>query len=516
MNDLHKKENKQNKKNKDNKETRLIGQGTAGCVFRNPLKCKDPEDNKRLNNVMTKNLVVGKVFADSYHSNDEMDSYKQHVSPINAENKFTTKLHMSCPVDVSSMKEQTQDFYKCKQTKHKDGRERTTLYQVVFDDGGSDLEVVSKGLKIHFLEFFAHLGPIFEGLVRLEQKQVVHQDIKPNNIVFNGSTNRMTLIDFGLIKSGLGVLTPKNIRFLEYNYHYYPPEYRIFAKIYKAIKAGNELKNLTELNTDSNFDDQFQKYNNNIIKYLEYFNIQNDAKHILFIGTSLYKETRQDDGMKLLFKTIKEYYSQKGHFYTFENKSKNDNDIIYSIIGNMWRKVDTYMFGVTLYEVLYMYFRYSVQYMDDKIELDKYTNIYKRIGKLFIRMLSPDPFKRISPKQALNMYISILKQIPQYFVKGDFLLKAKVQDVNNSQNYNNTNNIMKGEKSDQSFQTKIELIEKSKLIELQNIAKLMNVPKFSQMKKLELQIQLLSIVNDIPLKQIPPLRIRRMQTNNNN
>jgi serine/threonine protein kinase len=56
-----------------------------------------------------------------------------------------------------------------------------------------------------------------------------HCDIKPANMVYNASTGRVLLIDFGLLRSFSEIFDKKYLFMLKHDYEWYPPEFKIMA-----------------------------------------------------------------------------------------------------------------------------------------------------------------------------------------------------------------------------------------------------------------------------------------------
>ena len=164
----------------------LIGEGSYGKVYSPPFSCKKKYDmvNK-----------VGKVF-------ETRDDYQKEVRiarkirDLNSTNIFSIPFYETCPENL----------------------------QILYKNGGLDLYEYMKKYSPtrHFNIIINQMKNMCHGIKLLIKNNYVHQDIKLENIVFDGV--KLYMIDFGLM-SHIDDVYQKPY-FLNYDYLAFPPEYK--------------------------------------------------------------------------------------------------------------------------------------------------------------------------------------------------------------------------------------------------------------------------------------------------
>ncbi len=111
------------------------------------------------------------------------------------------------------------------------------LPQIIMDDGGIDLHLFfSRGGRLTFVHWIQQILKICKTLSKLSGINIVHQDIKPNNIMIDKQFN-IRLIDFGIALKNNLIYTEFNTGTLINKYATYPPEYNLFGTI--ILKCSN-------------------------------------------------------------------------------------------------------------------------------------------------------------------------------------------------------------------------------------------------------------------------------------
>lgn len=202
---------------------RLLGEGSYGCVYKPQLQCEKASRRG------SKNLV-GKVFVSNRAFEEEYDTQLRIVNKLDPLGEFTLPLYDHCSVKAETNRE---PLSQCKLTKE---RPSSSYNQLIYENGGTSLHdfMKKRGNTPEFIRILEKMRPLFVGIQRMLQRGSVHQDIKPDNIMKRGE--KIFLIDFGLLNRIDGVFTKENAYVLEYDYPYYPPEFKLFGLKHERAK----------------------------------------------------------------------------------------------------------------------------------------------------------------------------------------------------------------------------------------------------------------------------------------
>lgn len=352
--------------------SKYVNNGTYGCVLKPAVSCSE---NTSLHDANT----VSKVFKMHEFADAELSIYKTIVEKLDPDNKFTVKLEGSCKIKKKRFEKN--ELYQCRNLDKNSIPDE--LSQIIYEYGGIDLDIAVR--QCTFQELFIGIQRVFNGIRVLYSQEYVHNDIKPPNIVYNTTTKKMSIIDFGLIQKFKDVYSNENDYFLNYRYSYFPPEYTT-CSYYFQKKNMNNWKDDVQSNKIP--------YMNNIIEYNRLFirpideDIQNNySAYPVFIKA--WNELK-DCG--------------KDKFASFLRSSISHRDF-QKYISGFTDKIDVYMLGITLLELFYL----SELYLMNDIpgNIDFYVNVLKLVRK----MIEMDPRKRIHPNVAYREYRKILKEI---------------------------------------------------------------------------------------------------------
>lgn len=192
----------------------FVASGSYGCVFRPHLKC--------VGNHKVLRGTIGKVFEDEDEFQIEQEA-QAIIRTIDPEETFALTARGSCNTDPAKYRP-TDNVSKCTLIDASSVRP-----QIIYKNGGKSLD----GLFINhsittptFIKYFKMMAPIFKGLTLFQQNCIIHQDIKPDNIVYDGS--HLYLIDFGIMSHvDKHYRVPTNKNMLSADYPYFPPEYKV-------------------------------------------------------------------------------------------------------------------------------------------------------------------------------------------------------------------------------------------------------------------------------------------------
>ena len=165
----------------------VIGEGAYGCVHKPSLKCKDAP-------AMSYEGKLSKAM-DIRHAAVELKEY----DVIDAVDK-DLRYHLGKPEVCSPDKdaETIKAIDKCKYIKSKD---IANMKLLIMKDGGLNLADYLYDIKDRTKEeiemFLIELHRVILGVKVLNDNGIVHHDLKPQNIVYNPTEERMNFIDFG-------------------------------------------------------------------------------------------------------------------------------------------------------------------------------------------------------------------------------------------------------------------------------------------------------------------------------
>jgi hypothetical protein len=215
--------------------------------------------------------------------------------------------------------------------------------------GGIKIREYLNKYKITFKNFINSIISLFEGVVKLNNANMIHQDIKLDNILYTHSINKWRYIDYGLMVEKKDIYSGINdfmTQCTKINCFLTPPEYRIYHNVYNIYNTEYEMKDIKLYNIDK------QTIN-------EIYNT--------FISSNEYKRILLD-----FEKYANQLTNKKSEFLKLANK------------------IDIYSLGLLL------------MYLTTLIHTD---NIEYR--NLIIEMIYPDPRNRITPEKALERIIAI-------------------------------------------------------------------------------------------------------------
>ena len=327
--------------------------GTYGCVVIPGYDCQ--------NNLLNDDTVT-KLFADKDGYELEY-KIQETIKRLDNESRFTIKMIDKCELTNKDILSTITDFYKCPLITS----ETINVYQITYEYGGKELpDLFISTETFNSIKILKQFVNMFEGLCILDENNIIHQDVKQNNILYDEKKQKFNLIDFGLYTTKDKVYENliHNINYVKYIY--YPPEYSFF--------------------------------------YYKYYNIPIET-----ISTKLYIiNVEKDIDFLLKVKPIAlKYKIAILKVYNSLNKSNNELKAIYdkfSINQPFVYKIDVYMLGLTLFD-------FMINIFCNLNSQDKINIIPVKIFDLIIKMTEIDPYKRITIQEATQIYKSLFSHI---------------------------------------------------------------------------------------------------------
>jgi serine/threonine protein kinase len=351
--------------------SKYIASGTYGCVIKPNLNC---------NGTFGKSNTISKFFFDEIDYINEKNIHKK-IENIDKKHEFTIKMVSSCKISLTpEIKKKINKLNLC-------DLKTDEIHQIIYEYGGYDLDIFFNKQSINFNKFNFYIFlqkffNIFYGLSKLNKNDLIHFDIKINNILYNINKEKFHIIDFGLLISKSKLYTNHIVNSFKNNQHaFYPNDFNIIS----YINNGIFYKNLNEYKLNSDLFILFINDEIDIIKNNYKFN-NNDPylKEIL----DIYNYFKID-----MFKNFDYKFFEKIFI-----KKIDINKLCKDIAG----KLDVYMIGLALYEITIIIFtKFYNNPSIKKIPIELFSLIKK--------MLILNPCKRISIHKAKTEYKAIMK-----------------------------------------------------------------------------------------------------------
>ena len=204
----------------------IIGEGTYGCVHKPSIHCKTPpKPGFNYNNYVSKIMKTK-------NAETELAEFVI-IGKLDPTNEY----HLGEPILCKpQLAEETlkKDISKCKHIDFSDVETHPDKYSLlVLKFGGPDLKALCKTYLTKYLEkdkeqrvdkFWLEVHHLLKGLKFFRDNGIVHNDIKPQNILFNSTDGKMKYIDFGLMRTKKEVISSSkaNDNFLGIYHWSYP------------------------------------------------------------------------------------------------------------------------------------------------------------------------------------------------------------------------------------------------------------------------------------------------------
>ena len=203
---------KKTTRKKKNHGGRVFGHGGYGCVFRPPLKCKNIKESNEIQ-IQNQNQNVTKLMIKKYAKKEfsEFKKFKRVLKNIPDYNNYFLMNNITLCVPEKLNKEDLKHFNeKCKTLENKNYSESNIndklddLLGINMPYGGIDIEDYVNKINFNIQKMKVLNNKLIRllknGILKMNQYNVYHGDIKESNILVGKSNNEIDtrIIDWGL------------------------------------------------------------------------------------------------------------------------------------------------------------------------------------------------------------------------------------------------------------------------------------------------------------------------------
>tara|TARA_Y100000741_G_C18240037_1_gene553268 strand:- start:292 stop:1515 length:1224 start_codon:yes stop_codon:yes gene_type:complete len=349
----------------------LLSQGGFGCVYYPGLKCDNENDSKKDAN----KKFVTKLQKKNFTSNNELN-----IGLTIKKNKyyefFFLPVVSQCPVNIRAYKKKHEDELKeCEVIKDEDAK--YMLMKIPYVKSKPVIDSIfnetknKKHIMISLIELY---GASLKAIRILIENNIVHFDLKSDNILYDTKNNHTKIIDFGL---SIPIKKLNNDNLKEY-FYIYAPEYFVWPL---------EVHVINFLLYEYNGDKVDKKYIDDISKKISTEYVESNK------ALNLFTKDFQSKYADLCELQVKKY---------LKIAAKNDSDltqkeyIIYELIkfNDTW---DNYSVSIMILRIIDMLFP------NDFVE----NNFFETFSQLLLYNIHPNPLKRFNVNDSLDKFYGL-------------------------------------------------------------------------------------------------------------
>ena len=343
--------------------SKVIGEGSYGCVHKPALKCKNKDYDSNPN-------IVSKLLT-KHNANDELKEFKL-IKKADEKEHFYLGQPDSCDLDQGVKNKTAIDL--CNRF---DSKKINDYKLLLLKNGGADLGGIEDKYKSmpdnrhstrKMEEFWLDMSRILYGSMLLMDKKIVHHDLKQQNIVYNEETGRVNFIDFGLMTTILKMKNTANKNKYPFGTHWsFPAEVILYDK-----HAFNTLCNTEGQSRVQHIRSLFQDYYKYAFKAVQYYmhNSHRETKNTLNDRT------------------------WSGFYRMCEHLKYSDYD---KFLKKSMETLDNFGIGFSLLSMLIR----TQKFIDKELAND--------LSALFNSMVHSNIFRRPSPTEIVTKYEHILQ-----------------------------------------------------------------------------------------------------------
>jgi len=261
---------------------KVIGQGSYGCIHQPSLHCKE-------NIKLDYDKYISKLMK-TKNAEKELREFV-FISNLDKKNEYHLGTPIICEPNIKdpSFEEDVED---CMRIDVDNIIKQPNNYRLLIQkSGGYDLSYFCKHYLKNYMEkesnkfiFWLEVYNLLKGIRFFKKHDIVHYDLKPQNIVFNPETKKFMFIDFGLMSTKTNIITRSNLSTnYSANFHWsYPIDNGFLNKDYfnyynlsnKQLFKETFCKKILTSNPESNELNIFIKNPNSFKLFFSYIYLQ--------------------------------------------------------------------------------------------------------------------------------------------------------------------------------------------------------------------------------------------------
>lgn len=340
----------------------LLGEGSFGCVFQPKIPCESKEKKfESKAKKISKKKEVSKIFVNKDDFDMEMEKSKM-AAKVNPKGDLMLLPTSSCTTSNATVSKSSTVINECDALVQSVYNKSKKLYQMNMPYGGERVDKYLKKIPKTRKQFLEDMMPVFEAVVKLQDANICHQDIKPSNMLYTPNGD-VILIDYSLMIPINKVYDVENLSVLKHNYLPYPPEYKMFQLFYKKIcKGKGDCPYYQEIQ------DSLKSFGSE-----KYYN---------------YREYHSDENFRMEMRIL--------YDWTVKNK-----DSLVNAYSSFAKKVDIYSVGMCMIMV-------NNLLIDAPLKKES-LSFLKGYNKFVYELTHPHPVKRLDAKMAYATVKKLLK-----------------------------------------------------------------------------------------------------------
>ena len=191
--------------------TQLINQGGYGCVYYPALRCNPCMKDKPCKTKFEKNKYVSKIQVLDNNTNEYTVS-KIITSILSFENYFAPIVNL-CKVELNRFDENQIDSYgdKCGVMMKKKHKQFVMLHIPYIPNGNFAKAITKKKATSSFTFLFDSYNHLLQSMYLLYKNNIIHYDLKAENVLYNWNKDAPIVIDFGLSVNFIDIIKKFNL-----------------------------------------------------------------------------------------------------------------------------------------------------------------------------------------------------------------------------------------------------------------------------------------------------------------